>query len=87
LPTRAEIERAVAVLRLVEVYFDMIEVGKRAMLNAGQQELDMSNCHATAMIAALTRIHGIGLNDATLLAGEVFYRTSAIGASWAAGPG
>ena len=87
MPTRAEIERAVAVLRLVEVYFDMIEVGKRALLNAGQQKLDMSNFHGTAMIAALTRIHGIGLNDATLLAGEVFYRTSAIGASWAAGPG
>ncbi len=51
---RAEIERTVAVLRLVEVHIDMIEFEKRALLNAGQQMLDTSDCHGTAMIAALT---------------------------------
>lgn len=50
---------------MVEGHIDMIEAEKRALL---------SDCEGAAMIAALTRIHGIGLNDATLLAGEVFYR-------------
>ena len=71
---RAEIERAVSVLRLVEGHIDTIEAEKRALLNAGQKAPDASNRDGTAMIAALTRIHRIGLNDATLLAGEVFYR-------------
>ena len=71
---RAEIERAVALLRLVEGHIDMIEAEKRALLKAGRKAQDASDLDGTAMIAALTRIHGIGLNDATLLAGEVFYR-------------
>ena len=74
---RAEIGRAVSVLRLVEGHIDTIEAEKRALLNAGRKAPDApdaSDRDGTAMIAALTRIHGIGLNDATLLAGEVFYR-------------
>ena len=71
---RAEIERTVALLRLVEGHIDMIEAEKRALLKAGRKAQDASDLDGTAMIAALTRIHGIGLNDATLLAGEVFYR-------------
>ena len=61
-------------LRLVEGHIDMIEAEKRALLKAGRKAQDASDLDGTAMIAALTRIHGIGLNDATLLAGEVFYR-------------
>ncbi len=71
---RAEIERAVAVLRLVEAHIDTIEAEKKALLKAGRKAVDAPNRDGTAVIAALTRIHGIGLNDATLLAGEVFYR-------------
>ena len=71
---RAEIERAVEMLRLVEGHIDTIEAEKKALLKAGRQAADSPDRHGTAMIAALTRFHGIGLNDATLLAGEVFYR-------------
>ena len=57
---RAEIERTVALLRLVEGHIDMIEAEKRALLKAGRKAQDASDLDGTAMIAALTRIHGIG---------------------------
>ena len=71
---RAETERTVAVLRLVEGHIDTIETERKALLKAGRKAPDTPDRDGSAMIAALTRIHGIGLNDATLLAGEVFYR-------------
>ena len=78
LPPRArgEIERAVAVLRLVESQIDTLEAEKEAQLKTGQEALngDLAGHDGAAMIANLVQIHGIGLNDATLLAGEVFYR-------------
>ena len=74
---REEIERAVERLRLVEDQLGAIEARKRVQVQAGGEALaegvDPSKT-TPAMIANLNRIHGIGLNDATLLATEVFYR-------------
>ena len=72
-----EIERAVERLRLVESQLAAIEATKRVQVKAGREALAARaepTRAAPAMIANLNRIHGIGINDATLLATEVFYR-------------
>ena len=71
---RAEIGRAVETLRLIEDHIDTIEAEKKALPKAGREAMDAPDHDGTAMIAALTLIHGIGLSDVTLLAGEVSYR-------------
>ena len=52
--------RAVRMLRLVEDHIEMIEAEKKALLKAGRKTQDATDGDGTAMIAALTRIHGIG---------------------------
>ena len=72
-----EIGRAVERLHLAESQLAAIETRKQAQVKAGREALaghaDPAKA-SPAMIANLNRIHGIGINDATLLTTEVFYR-------------
>jgi len=72
-----EIERAFERLSLVVRQLLAIESRKQIQVKAGREVLARhpdSVSAVPAMIAHLHRIHGIGVNDATLLATEVFYR-------------
>ena len=72
-----EIERAFERLSLVARQLLSIESRKQVQVKAGRQALDRrssSGAAAPAMIANPNRVHRIGVDDATLLATEVFYR-------------
>ena len=68
---RAEIERIHARMKLVCVQIAEVETLRDALVQSGQGA-DGETVEAKA--ATLTRLHGIGNNDATLLSTEVFSR-------------
>ena len=81
LPARArqEVERIKERLSLVEQQIAKVEAERNKVVRSGA-ELSMadapdgSDAHAAAKIASLTRLKGIGENDATVLVHEIFYR-------------
>ncbi len=91
---RSAIERLAERLGLVMRQIEAIEADRDAAVHRAEAERGEadtppraaagSKARADASIAALARLKGIGANDATLLAHEVFYRTTA--ASSRAGP-
>ena len=81
LPPRArqEIERLKERLSLVERQIAEVEAERDGVARSGANVLiadapEGSDAQAAAKIAALTRLKGIGENDATLLTHEIFYR-------------
>jgi len=81
LPPRArrEIERLAERLALVDRQIAEVEAERDAVVRRGEALPAPPACpdgetRAAARIATLTRLRGIGANDATLLAHEVFYR-------------
>ena len=80
-PTRArrEILRLMERLTLVERQIGQLEAERDAVVRQGEAipapvQPEGSDALAASKIAALTRLKGIGANDATLLTHEVFYR-------------
>ena len=73
LPTRAraEVERAVERLRLVQSQIAVLDAEKTRLVKAGRNAVGTG---VDAMMARLVRLRGIGNNDAVLLATEVFCR-------------
>ena len=67
----AEIRRIHARLDLVNRQFVEVETRRKEILAAGS-EAEMGT--VSAMTATLNRVHGIGINDATLMATEIFNR-------------
>src|SRR5262249_31019984 len=67
-----ELERLVLVMRQIE----QVEAERDAVVRArGQQaDTDVELEREPAMIAVLNRLKGIGMNDATILAREAFWR-------------
>ena len=85
LPPRArrEIERLAERLALVEGQIAAVEAERNAVVRRGDSFYEAGlppdvcpdgEARAAAQLAALTRLKGIGSNDAALLAHEVFYR-------------
>ena len=68
---RAEIERIHARMKLVCAQIAEVETLRDALVQSGQ---DADGETVEAKAATLTRLHGIGNNDATLLSTEVFSR-------------
>ena len=76
---RREIERLAERLALVERQIADVEAERDAVVRRGEalpapDACPDSEARAAARIAVLTRLRGIGANDATLLVHEVFYR-------------
>ncbi len=73
---RREIERIAERLGLVMQQVAAIEAERDAAVCRAEAERDEADrgARADASIAALSRLKGIGVNDATLLTHEVFYR-------------
>ena len=69
LPARAEIERAVERLSLVQTQIAVLDAEKTRLVKAGRNGTGVQ-----AMMARLVRLRGIGNNDAVLLATEIFCR-------------
>ena len=68
---RAEVERAVERLRLVQSQIAVLDAEKTRLVAAGRNAVGTG---VDAMMARLVRLRGIGNNDAVLLATEVFCR-------------
>ena len=76
---RQEIERLKQRLSLVQRHIAAVEAERNAVARSGAKlpaadAPEGSDAQAAAKIATLTRLKGIGENDATLLIHEVFYR-------------
>ena len=76
---RQEILRIAERLALVEERIAQVEAERDAIAQSGEMVSmadapEGSEARAAAKIAALTQIKGIGNNDATVLANEIFYR-------------
>ena len=76
---RQEILRIAERLALVERQIEEVEAERDAVVQSGETTTmadapEGSEEGAAAKIAALTRIKGIGNNDATVLTNEIFYR-------------
>ena len=75
---REEIGREIVRLRMVTKQLDAVNAERDAIALAKQTELAPTDINATrvdaAMIASLTRIKGVGPNDASVLVREAFWR-------------